>query len=86
MSRMARRGNGYEPIPDIYQDMLGGWPGSFSSLDAAVEAHSNMLPKVVALNPETEAMLKRFRSHGVPVGVVTNGGSQTQWGKLRNTG
>ena len=86
VSRMARRGNGYEPISDIYQDMLGEWPGSFSSPDAAVEAHFHMMPKVVALHPKTEAMLRRFRSNGVPVGVVTNGGLKAQWGKLRNTG
>ena len=86
VSRMARRGVGYEPIPDIYQDMLDEWPGSFSSLDSAVEAHFNMMPKVVALHPETEAMLRRLRTRGVPVGVVTNGSSKTQWGKLRNTG
>ena len=83
---MARRGNGYEPISHIYQDMLDKWPGSFSSLDAAVEAHFNMMPKVVALHPKTEAVLRRFRSNGVPMGVVTNGGSETQWGKLSNTG
>ena len=86
VSHMGCRGNGYEPIPNIYQDMLDEWPGSFSSLDAAVEAHFNLMPKVVALHTETEAMLRRFRSHGVSIGVVTNGGSKTQWGKLRNTG
>lgn len=86
VTRMARRGNGYEPIPDIYQDMFDEWPGSFSSLDSAVEAHSEMMPRVVSLHPRIEAMLRRFRSYGVPVGVVTNGGSKTQWGKLRNTG
>lgn len=86
VSRFARRGNGYEPLPDIYRDMLDEWPRSFPSLDAAVESHSNMMPNMVAIHPETEAMLTRFREHGVPVGVVTNGGSKTQWGKLRNTG
>ncbi len=86
VSRMARRGDGNEPIPDIYQDMLDEWPGSFPSLAAATKAHFDMMPKVVSLHPRTEAMLTRFRSRGVPVGVVTNGGSETQWGKLRNTG
>ena len=86
VSRMGHRGKGYEPIPDIYEDMLDEWPDSFSSLDAAVEAHFDMMPKVVSLHPKTEAMLRRFQSHGVPVGVVTNGGSKTQWGKLRSTG
>ncbi len=86
VSRFARRGNGYEPLPDIYRDMLDEWPDSFPSLDAAVESHSNMMPSVVAIHPETEAMLSRFHELGVPVGVITNGGAKTQWGKLRNTG
>lgn len=86
VSRMARRGYGNEPIPDIYQDMLYEWPGSFPSLAAATKAHFDMMPKVVSLHPRTEAMLTRFKSQGIPAGVVTNGGSETQWGKLRNTG
>ena len=86
VSRVARRGNGYESISDIYQDMLGEWPGSFSILDAAVGAHFHMMPNVVTLHPKTESMLRRFRSNGIPVGVVTNGGSKVQWDKLRNTG
>ena len=86
VSRFARRGNGYEPLPDIYRDILDEWPRSFPSLDVAVESHSNMMPNVVAIHPKTEAMLSHFRAHGVPVGVVTNGPTKTQWGKLRNTG
>ena len=83
---MARYGIGYAPIPEIYEEMLEVWLGSFSSLDAAVEAHFAMMPEVVGLHPNTEAMLKRFRDEGIPVGVVTNGGTETQWGKLRKTG
>ena len=76
VSRMALRGNGYEPIADIYQDML----------DEAEEAHFNMMPVVVGIHANTEAMLRRFRSNGIPVGVVTNGDSETQRGKVRNNG
>lgn len=86
VSRMANYGIGYAPIPDIYTEMLEVWLGSFSSLDAAVEAHFAAMPEMVGLDPKTDAMLRRFRDKGVPVGVVTNGGSETQWGKLRNTG
>ena len=50
------------------------------------EAHFAAMPEMVGLDPKTDAMLRRFRDKGVPVGVVTNGGSETQWGKLRNTG
>ena len=85
VSRMARYGIGYASRPDIYRDMLDAWTDSFPSLDAALEAHSSMMPDVVDIHPKTEAMLRRFRSKGVPVGVVTNGTTETQWGKLRNT-
>ena len=86
VSRMARYGIGYAPIPEIYEEMLEVWLGRFSSLDAAVEAHFAMMPEVVGLHPDTETMLKWFRDEGVPVGVVTNGGTETQWGKMRKTG
>ena len=86
VSSMANYGIGYAPIPDIYAEMLEVWLGSFPSLDAAVEAHFAAMPEMVGLDPKTDAMLRRFRDRGVPVGVVTNGGAETQWGKLRNTG
>lgn len=86
VSRMARYGIGYAPIPEIYEEMLEVWLGSFPSLDAAEEAHFAMMPEVVGLHPNTETMLKGFRDKGIPVGVVTNGGTETQWGKLRKTG
>ena len=86
VSRMSLRGNGYEPISDIYRDMLHEWPVCFPGVDEAVEAHFNMMPRVVSIHPNTEAMLKRFQSTGITVGVVTNGDSETQQGKLQNTG
>lgn len=86
VSRMARYGIGYAPIPEIYEEMLEVWLGSFPNLDAAVEAHFSAMPDMVGLHPKAEAMLKRFRNEGTPVGVVSNGGTETQWGKLRKTG
>ncbi|MCY4653397.1 MAG: HAD family hydrolase [Dehalococcoidia bacterium] len=86
VSRMANYGIGYAPIPDIYSEMLEVWLGSFPSLDAAVEAHFRVMPEMVGLHPKSDAMLRRFKDQGVPVGVVTNGGTATQWGKLRKTG
>ena len=83
---MARHGIGYAPLPEIYEEMLKMWMGSFPSLDAAVEAHSTAMPEMVGLDPKTDDMLRRFKDNRVPVGVVTNGGTETQWGKLRKTG
>ena len=86
MSHMVEYAVGYTPLPDIYRDMLDRWLGSFPSLDAALEAHRDAMPDVVDLDPRTEAMLKRLRANGVPVGVVTNGPTEGQWAKLRSTG
>ena len=77
---------GYGTIPDIYQHMLCMWPGSFPSVEEAVRAHSTLMPQLVRLETKTEKMLRRFCSVGIPVGVVTNGESMLQWGKLRSTG
>ena len=84
--RMARHADYYEPLADIYLDMLRVWPGSISNVDETVEAHSNLMPEMVRLNSRTEEMLRRFRVEAIPVGVVTNGATTTQWGKLRNAG
>ena len=84
--RMAKHADYYEPLADIYLDMLKIWPGSISNVGEAVEAHSNLMPEMVKLNPRTEQMLRRFRAEAIQVGVVTNGGTTVQWGKLRNTG
>ena len=77
---------GYGTIPNIYRKMLSLWPGSFPSIDEAVRAHSSLMPQMVRPDARTEEMLKRFKSTGIPVGVVTNGDSMLQWGKLRRTG
>ncbi len=86
IGQMAKHADYYEPLADIYLDMLRVWPGSISNVDETVEAHSNLMPQMVRLDPRTEEMLRRFNSVGIPVGVVTNGGSTIQRGKLRNTG
>ncbi len=86
VSLMARRGIGYAPMPDIYRDMLSVWPGSFPSLEAALEAHFSMMPEMAGVDSRTESMLRRFKGRNTPVGVVTNGGTEAQWGKLRKTG
>lgn len=86
VSRMANYGIGYAPRPEILTDMLNVWPGSFPNLDSALEVHSELMPEVVAIDTKTRVMLERFRARGVSVGVVTNGTTETQWGKLRKTG
>ena len=81
-----------EPLPepfnprDIYVRLLRIWPGCFDSVDEGVAAHREVMPRMVRLDSRTEAMLRDLRASGVPVGVVTNGPTEGQWNKLRNTG
>lgn len=86
VERMAKHADSDRPLQDIYREMLEIWPGSFDSVDEAVRAHSILMPQMVQLDARTEKMLKRFKSVGIPIGVVTNGGATVQWGKLHNTG
>ena len=82
----------FEPLPepfnlwDFYVRMLAIWPGSFDSVEAALEAHSRAVPNMVSLDVRTAHMLADVRSAGVPVGVVTNGPTDMQWAKVRNSG
>ena len=82
----------FEPLPepfslrDFYTRMLEIWPGCFDSVESAIAAHSEVVPSAVSVDPRTEAMLRDLRSADVPVGVVTNGPTEMQWAKVRNTG
>ena len=81
-----------EPLPepfslrDFYARMLEIWPGCFDSVESAIAAHSEVVPSAVSVDPRTEAMLRDLGSADVPVGVVTNGPTEMQWAKVRNTG
>ena len=71
---------------DFYARILEIWPGSFDSVEAAMEAHNREMPNAVSLDPRTNEMLIDLRSAGVPIRVVTNGPTEMQWAKVRNTG
>ena len=69
-----------------YERMLEAWPGCFESVEAALGAHGLAVPYAVSVEPKTLVMLKDLKGHGFPVGVVTNGPTDMQWAKVRNTG
>ena len=71
---------------DFYVRMLEVWPGCFESVEAALEAHSLAIPDCVSVDARTEVMLRDLKVAGVPMGVVTNGPTEMQWAKVRNTG
>ena len=71
---------------DFYARMLELWPGCFESVESALEAHSLVVPNCVSVDGRTEHLLQDLRGAGVPAGVVTNGPTEMQWAKVRNTG
>ena len=71
---------------DFYARMLDIWPGCFESVEAALEAHSLVVPNCVSIHGRTGDLLRDLKDAGVPVGVVTNGPTEMQWAKVRNTG
>ena len=73
-------------LAGIYGRMLEIWPGCFPDVSSAVDAHNRMMPGMIALELSVESMLVDLRAWQVPVGVVTNGFTQTQWSKIRSAG
>ncbi len=73
-------------LRDFYTRMLEIWPGCFESVEAALDAHSKVVPDCVSVDVRTDALLRDLKEASVPVGVVTNGPTEMQWAKVRNTG
>ena len=73
-------------LQGYYVTMLEIWPGCFESVEAALEAHALAVPNAVSVEQRTHTMLRALRTADVPVGVVTNGPTEMQWAKVRNSG
>lgn len=71
---------------DLYVRMLEVWPGCFLSVETALEAHSLAVPDAVSVDRRTMSMLEDIKAAGIPMAVVTNGPTEMQWSKVRNTG
>ena len=71
---------------DYYVKILEIWPGCFENMEVALEAHGLAAPNAVSVVERTRTMLRDLKDAGVPVGVVTNGPTEMQWAKVRNTG
>ena len=86
VTRLFRAADRFSSPRDLYDWMLGIWPGSFRDADTALSAHNAILPNMVRLASRTRGMLNYLKGARVPVGVVTNGGTLMQWAKVRNAG
>ena len=71
---------------ELFEHVISKWPGSFEDEEAAVEFYRDGYPALVSLDPRTRMLLDDLRLRGIPVGIVTNGGSEMQWAKVRHCG
>lgn len=71
---------------EMFIEVLSIWPGTFRDVDQAVEYYMETYPLLLNLAPETKRLLGDLRSRGLPFGIVTNGGSEMQWAKVRASG
>ena len=70
----------------LFEQVISKWPGSFEDEEEAVEVYMSRYPSLASLAPSTLRLLDDLRSRGVPLGIVTNGGSEMQWAKVRYSG
>lgn len=71
---------------ELFEQVISKWPGSFEDEEEAVGFYVGRYPTLVSLDPRTRRLLDDLRSRGTPVGIVTNGGSDKQWAKVRHSG
>ena len=71
---------------ELFELVISRWPGSFEDEEEAVALYMKRYPTLASLTPATLRLLDEIGSRGVPLGVVTNGGSEMQWAKVRSTG
>ncbi|MDA1348539.1 MAG: HAD-IA family hydrolase [Chloroflexi bacterium] len=71
---------------EMFAEVLSVWPGTFRDTDHAVEFYLETYLRLLPLAPETKRLLGDLRSRGIPFGIVTNGGSEMQWAKVRASG
>ena len=59
---------------------------AFNSVERALLAYLEVYPKSMTLDPETRQLLIDMKGRGIPLGIVTNGSSESQRGKVISTG
>ena len=77
---------GLRSRPEMFSDLLALWPGVFRDTEHAVQEYMGSYPRMLTLAPQTQELLSDLSSSGVPYGIVTNGGSEMQWTKVRTSG
>ncbi|MCY3801292.1 MAG: HAD-IA family hydrolase [Chloroflexi bacterium] len=70
----------------LFEQVISKWPGAFRDEDEAVEFYMRRFLPLISLDPRTRCFLNDLKSRGFPLGIVTNGGSEAQWAKVRSSG
>lgn len=79
-------GRGLRDRTIFIKGALNIWSDIFPSVDEAVTSWWTTYPKFVELEDTTRQLIADIRASGRPVGIVTNGASETQRAKLKLTG
>lgn len=74
------------PREEMLGDFMRQWPGVFIDMDHALRTYRNLYPRMMILDYPTRKLLGELRDRGIPTGVVTNGPTELQQAKIRESG
>ena len=77
---------GMRPREDFFQEVIRQWPGVFRDVSQAIDVYLSSYPEMLILEPMTRALLEDVQEAGIPVAIVTNGGSAMQSRKIDASG
>lgn len=78
--------DGMRPRQEFLLDIINQWPGVFTDLNQAVQVFVESYPRMQVLEPQTRMLLEDLQDEGIPVAIVTNGGTIMQRRKVEETG
>ena len=74
------------PRADMIGDMIRLWPGVFDNVEHGMRVYSKEYPRALHLELPTRRLLENLRDQGIPTAVVTNGPTNIQRAKARESG
>ncbi len=77
---------GWRDRHELFQDVIRQWPGAFRDEDEAVDLYFSKYLVLLSLASRTKSFIDDLKSSRIPMGIVTNGGSEAQWAKIRSVG
>jgi len=71
---------------DVFDDVLREWPGVFKDSDEAMHVYQLSLPRNLALDASTRALLTNLKGRRIACAIVTNGSTNLQMEKVMASG